>query len=257
MSVEDSKPPYLSIILPAYNEESRLPESLDSIGEYLRTVSYSSELIVVDDGSDDRTVEQALSMRPGATRYRVLSQPHKGKAAAVRTGVLAAKGEHILFTDADLSTPIAAVQLLLTEIDRGADIAIGSREGQAARRINEPAYRHVMGRAFNRVVQLLAVPGIDDTQCGFKLFTAHAARQIFPYLRLHQGSDRLIGPKVSAFDVEILFISRQRGLVIAEVPVNWTHVQGSKVRPIVDALRMLLDVFAVRLNAVAGKYNFR
>lgn len=255
MTAELPAPPYLSVVVPAYNEEARLPATLARIGEFLASRPYESELIVVDDGSSDETAARALEKRPFTGAYRVISQPHRGKAAAVRLGVMEARGRNILFTDADLSTPIEAVDDLLAEIERGADVAIGSREGASARRIGEPFYRHLMGRAFNRIVQFVAVPGIDDTQCGFKLFTCRAARVIFPALRLHQSNHRLRGPKVSAFDVEILFLARRYGFEIAEVPVVWKHVPGSKVRPALDSFRMLLDVFRVRLNALLGKYN--
>jgi len=257
MTAEQPDSPYLSVIVPAYNEEARLPTTLATIGAFLESRPYPAELIVIDDGSSDATLSRALERRPYSGAYRVLSQPHQGKAAAVRLGVLQARGQNILFTDADLSTPIEAVDALLAEIERGADIAIGSREGASARRIGEPFYRHLMGRAFNRVVQLVAVPGIDDTQCGFKLFTRRAARVIFPELRLHQSGHRLRGPKVSAFDVEILYLARRHGMKIAEVPVIWKHVPGSKVRPALDSVRMLLDVLQVRVNALLGKYNGR
>jgi glycosyltransferase involved in cell wall biosynthesis len=246
--------PFLSVVVPAFNEEHRLPATLAAIGAYLSAQPYTSELIVVDDGSTDATLDAALAMRP-CVGYRVISQQHKGKAAAVRSGVLAAEGQRILFTDADLSTPIAAAAELLERIENGAAIAIGSREGASARRIDEPLYRHIMGRAFNWIVRVLAVRGIDDTQCGFKMFRRDAAGLIFPALRLHQSASRLVGPRVSAFDVEILFLAQRLALPIAEVPVTWTHAQGSKVRPGVDALRMLADVLAVRLNALSGKYN--
>lgn len=246
--------PYLSVIVPAYNEAQRLPATLATIGAYLSAQPYRAELIVVDDGSTDATLERALELRP-CPGYRVISQPHKGKAAAVRAGVLASCGKRILFTDADLSTPIESTGELLHEIESGAAIAIGSREGAMARRIDEPLYRHFMGRAFNLIVRVVAVRGINDTQCGFKLFTRDAAEVIFPALRLHQSSRPLAGPRVSAFDVEILFLARRLGLKIAEAQVIWTHAHGSKVRPGIDALRMLADVLSVRLNAIAGKYN--
>lgn len=210
---------------------------------------------MADDGSDDGTVEVARREIDGRTPGRVLELDHRGKAAAVRAGVLAASGRNVLFTDADLSTPIAAVEDLLVLRQNGHDIVIGSREGVHARRIREPAYRHLMGRAFNWFVRAIAVRGVRDTQCGFKLFSRVAVDDIFPRLLLHQSDASLRGPRVSAFDVEVLYIARRRGFKIAEAPVIWTHVPGSKVRPGIDAIRMFMDVLQVRWNALRGKYN--
>lgn len=247
--------PFLSVVIPAYNEEHRLPSTIDAVATYLSAQTYLWELIVVDDGSDDRTVDVARRLACDAGPYRILELEHRGKAAAVRAGVLAARGENILFSDADLSTPISAVDELLAMRQVGYDIVIGSREGASARRLGEPVYRHYMGRAFNWVVRAIAVRGVKDTQCGFKLFSRQAADRIFPKLRLHQTDAALTGPRVSAFDVELLYIARRDGFRIAEVPVVWTHVPGSKVRPGIDALRMFIDVLFVRWNALRGKYN--
>ncbi|CAN5822743.1 glycosyltransferase family 2 protein [soil metagenome] len=247
--------PFLSVVIPAFNEEHRLPSTIGAIKAYLSAQSYTWELIVVDDGSDDRTVDVARRLVIVAEPCRILEIEHRGKAAAVRAGVLAARGENILFSDADLSTPISAVAELLAMRQAGYDVVIGSREGASAQRLGEPVYRHYMGRAFNWVVRAIAVRGVKDTQCGFKLFSRLAADRIFPKLRLHQTDAALTGPRVSAFDVELLYIARRQGFRIAEVPVVWTHVPGSKVRPGLDALRMFVDVLFVRLNALRGKYN--
>ncbi len=247
--------PFLSVVIPAYNEEQRLPATLESIRQFLNSQAYSSEVIVVDDGSDDRTSAVARDSGSGNPHYQVVRQQHLGKAAAVSAGVGISKGRNILFTDADLSTPIEAVKLLLEYRGRGFDIAIGSREGVQARRINEPQYRHLMGRAFNGVVQLAAIRGIRDTQCGFKLVSRDVADQVFPKLLVHQSGRPVRGPRVSAFDVELLFVARKAGYKIAEVPVVWTHAPGSKVRPGVDSMRMFLDVLTVRWNSMRGKYN--
>jgi glycosyltransferase involved in cell wall biosynthesis len=168
--------------------------------------------------------------------------------------MLAARGQFILFTDADLSTPIEFADALLAALDTGADVAIGSREGAQARRIGEPFYRHLMGRVFNAFVRLIAVPHIDDTQCGFKAFRRGPAREIFRRTRLHVRK-RVRGPMVTAFDVEALYIARRLDYSIAEIPVRWTHVSGSKVNPLVDSVRMLRDVLYVRVYALRGRYN--
>lgn len=249
------KRPFLSVIVPAFNEEQRLPSTLESIREYLCNQPYEAELIIVDDGSDDRTVEVVKSFTNAGDCMRLVEQEHLGKAAAVRAGILASRGENILFTDADLSTPIDAVSDLLARRSLGFDVAIGSREGAMARRISEPHYRHLMGRAFNWVVRLSTIRGIRDTQCGFKLISREVADDIVPRLLVSQPSSSIEGPRVSAFDVELLFLARRAGYRIAEVPVVWTHAKGSKVRPGVDSVRMFADVLAVRWNALRGKYN--
>jgi dolichyl-phosphate beta-glucosyltransferase len=255
----------LSVVIPAYNEASRLPDRLPAALAYLATAPMTWEVLLVDDGSTDATLSLLSAMaaaheaagRPG--RVRVLAEPHRGKAAAVRAGMLAAGGQAVLFSDADLSTPLDTVTTMLPRLKGqggAADLVIGSREGLGARRHGEPFYRHLMGRVFNGLVRFLAVPGIQDTQCGFKLFTRGAARDLFGSLRLY-GADAPVvrGPMVTGFDVEVIFLARRRGYRIDEVPVQWQHVPGSKVDPVRDAYRMLRDVIRVRLNHLRGVYS--
>lgn len=246
--------PRLSIVIPAYNEAARLPNTLAEIAAFLAAKPYQAEIVVANDGSDDETSVVARSFACEQGEVRVLDLLHRGKAAAVRDGVVAARGDYVLFTDADLSTPMFFCDELLEALEAGADVAIGSREGAQARRIGEPVYRHLMGRVFNITVQLLAVPGINDTQCGFKAFTRPAGRSIFRRTRLHVRK-RVRGPMVTAFDVETLYIARKLNLRIVEIPVSWTHVPGSKVNPVLDSARMFRDVLHVRLNALRGRYN--
>lgn len=248
----------ISLVFPVYNESGRLAQTFEQVAAWLAAPPRTpAEVILADDGSEDGTLallEEFARQRPGSVQ--VLRLPHRGKAATVRDGVLAARGELVLFSDADLSVPLDDAALLIAAIEDGADVAIGSRELPGATREAEPAYRHLMGRAFNQVVQVLLVPGIQDTQCGFKMFRRAAGRGIFESLRCHAVGTRPVrGPMVTAFDVELLFLARQRGLRIDEVPVHWTHGPGSKVRPVLDSLRMLRDVLHVRWAALRGAYR--
>ncbi len=245
----------MTIVVPAYNEAARLPRTLAEIDNFIVDANLKAELLIVDDGSSDDTYRIASEHESTAACYSVLSLPHRGKASAVRGGMLAATGRYVLFTDADLSTPIRYATELIAALDDGADVAIGSREGIGATRVGEPSYRHVMGRVFNAVVRLLVVPGIDDTQCGFKAFRRTAAQDIFTRTILHAGDDPVRGPRVTGFDVEVLFLARQAGYTIAEVPVYWEHVAGSKVQPLPDSFRMFADVLRVRWNAIRGRYS--
>lgn len=246
----------LSIVIPAYNEAGRLPHTLDAMLAFLATRNYTWEVIIADDGSEDATPRIASEVAARDARVRHLRLQHRGKAAAVRAGVLASRGRVVVFTDADLSTPIEYVDDARSRLCDGWDVVIGSREGTGARRIGEPAYRHVMGRMYNYAVQALVIPGIRDTQCGFKGFRAEVARDIFGSACLYRnGSAPLRGPLVTGFDVELLFVARKRGYRVCELPVTWRHVEGSKVRPGMDAVLMLRDALQVRLNDLRGCYE--
>jgi dolichyl-phosphate beta-glucosyltransferase len=247
--------PYLSVVIPAYNEEHRLPSTLDAVKTFLEVQDFTSEIILADDGSEDRTGEIASAFASTNENVRILRLPHQGKANAVKSGVLASTGKYVMFTDADLSTPLTYISRLIEVLESGADVAIGSREGQGAIRHDEPAYRHFMGRVFNTLVRAIAVPGIDDTQCGFKAFRADAAHDVFSSVLLYKDSDLVTGPRVTGFDVEVLYLARRRGYLIVEVPVEWTHVPGSKVAPFSDSIRMFADVVRVRMNALRGRYS--
>ncbi len=247
--------PSLSLIVPAYNEAARIGSTLAEAIAYLASQRYQSELIVVDDGSVDGTAEIARQVLAAHPTARVLSIPHGGKAAALRAGMLAATMEQVAFTDADLATPLSYLAELRAAVDRGCDVAIGSREGVGARRVGEPVYRHLMGRVFNRLVQLLLLPRIDDTQCGFKLLRREAARQILRRARLYaEPGAAIAGPRVTAFDVELLVVARRLGYQICPVPVVWTYGTQSKVQPARDTWNNLRDVLLVRVNAWRGRY---
>jgi dolichyl-phosphate beta-glucosyltransferase len=246
----------LSLVIPAYNESARIGATVREATVWLREQPFRIELIVVDDGSTDATADIAEAALSGSADGRVLRIKHGGKAAAVRAGMLSAKCGLIGFSDADLATPLSYFDDLRQALQEGNDIAIGSREGAGARRVGEPPYRHVMGRVFNGLVRLLVVPGIDDTQCGFKLFRAEVARDLLHRARLYrEGRAPVAGPRVTAFDVELLAIARQRGYRIASVPVVWTYGEGSKVRPARDTWHNMRDVLDVWIGVMRGRYQ--
>lgn len=236
---------YLSVVIPAYNEERRLPETLATINEYLTGRPYTWEVIVADDGSEDGTAAIVENFGRTHTGFRLQSFPHLGKGAAVKQGMLAARGEYRFICDADLSMPIELLERLLPPGAPEADVVIGSREATGARRIGEPHGRWLMGRVFNTFTQLFATPGIKDTQCGFKVFSRNAAEALFP-LQTLDGF---------AFDAEILFLARKRGFATAEVGIDWHYRAESKVRPFRDGWRTLRDLAVIRWRWLAGRYG--
>ena len=244
--------PFLSIIIPAYNEEKRLPPTLVRIADFLRHQPYSAEVLVVENGSTDKTslvVEKFIAeqLRAGEPFEVRLLHSEKGKGNAVKHGVLAARGDYLLITDTDLSVPIEdAPRFLppLLELSRKG-IAIASREVPGAVRHGEPGYRHIMGRVFNWLVRQLAVPGIHDTQCGFKCFGREAAQRVFPLQRVDGYG----------FDVELLYIAQRHGLPIVEVPINWYYRDDSRVRPVLDTLTMVGELMKIRRNGREGVYD--
>jgi dolichyl-phosphate beta-glucosyltransferase len=247
--------PSLSLVIPAYNEATRIAGTVREAVAWLDGQPFDTELIVVDDGSDDATADLAASALSELGRGRLLRIPHGGKAAAVRAGMLAATCEQIAFSDADLATPLPFLAELRAALAAGCDIAIGSREGAGARRFGEPPYRHLMGRVFNGLVRLLLVPGVHDTQCGFKLFRAEVARALLRKSRLYRDGEQIIsGPRVTAFDVELLTLARLHGYRLCPVPVVWSYGEGSKVRPARDTWHNVRDVLAVWIAVQRGRY---
>lgn len=252
----ESNRPLVSIVIPAYNEERRLPQTLERVHEYFSRQSYPVEIIVVDDGSTDGTARVVETFMQTHSNTRLIKNDHRGKGYTVRTGMLAARGHIVLFSDADLSTPIEDIEKLLPWFERGYDIVIGSREGVGARRIHEPFYRHLMGRVFNFIVQRLAVRGIEDTQCGFKAFRDDVARDLFSRVLLYGDNAKPItNGMVTAFDVEVLFLGVKRGYRIKEVPVEWRYGAETKVNPLKDSWRNFRDVVRVRWNEWQGRYD--
>lgn len=237
--------PFLSIIIPAHNEAKRLPRTLEQVFSFLKAQPFTSEVIVVENGSSDNTLELASGFIKDHGNLVVIQEHRKGKGNAVRRGVLTARGEYRFICDADLSMPIEDLQKFFPSTIGEFDIAIGSREAPGAIRYNEPPYRHVGGRAINLVIRSLILPGLNDTQCGFKCFRAETTEALFKKQTLMGWS----------FDIELLYLARRKKLKIREVPIHWYYDPDSKVNAVRDALRMIGDIFRIHLNAVRGMYD--
>lgn len=250
-----SKAPYLSVIIPSYNEAKNFERgALKSVISYLEVQDFTWEVVFSDDGSTDNTVELLQDFAEKNPGVRVLSNTHQGKGPTVSAGMLNARGQYRLFTDFDQSTPLGEFDKFQPFVDDGYDIVIGSRAVQGARRQDEPLTRHLMGKGFNVLVQMIAVPGIHDTQCGFKLFKAEVAQDLFPRLRVYGGGKRN-DAFTGAFDVELLLLARVFGYSVVEVPVEWNHFETNRVSPIKDSLRMLKDILRIRWTALSGGYR--
>lgn len=236
--------PALSIVIPAYNEAERLPPTLDRIRAYARGRGLDCEIVVADDGSTDATAARAREAGGPGTLV-LTGGPNRGKGHAARRGMLAARGARRLMTDADLSTPIEELDRLAARMDEGFDVVIASRAVPGAQiEVHQSFFREAAGRFFNRLVRVLALPGIEDTQCGFKLFSDTAAEAAF-------GPARLDG---FSFDVEALFIARKRGLRIAEIPVRWRNDAATRVSAWRGAVAFA-DLFRIRANDLRGLYG--
>lgn len=247
--------PFLSVIVPSYNETHNLSRGvLEEIVAFLKTQDFEWELILTDDGSQDGTVEKLQEFAKKHSHVEVVLNQHRGKGPTVSSGMLAATGKFRLFTDFDQSTPISELEKFYPFMEDGYDIVIGSRAVQGAKRQKEPLHRHIMGMGFNLLVQLIAVPGIYDTQCGFKMFTAEATEMLFPKLKVYEGKARR-DAFTGAFDVELLLMARRHKFSIAEVPVVWNHHETNRVSPVKDSLRMLFDIMKIRWNDLQQKYR--
>lgn len=237
--------PY-SIVIPAYNEGARLGATLEKVLAYVRQQGWDAEVIVVNDGSRDHTAEIVRGFAEKNPAVRLVENPgNRGKGYSVRNGMLHARGDICLFTDADLSSPITEAQKLFDAIGQGADIAIGSRWLQVDLQTErQPLYRQAFGRIFNLVLRLILGLRFADTQCGFKAFRRDAAQRIFPLQKIERWG----------FDPEVLFLARRAGLRVEEVPVLWAHSEGTRLHPFRDGLRMFVEVLRIRWNAMTGEY---
>jgi len=236
-----------SIIIPAYNEGARVGTTLEKVLAYVDKQAWNAEIIAVDDGSRDNTVEIIRGYAEKNPRLRLLQNPrNRGKGYSVRNGMLHAQGELLLFSDADLSAPIEEADKLFGAIAGGADIAIGSRwlrrDLQTQR---QPFYRQIFGRVFNLLLRITLGLTYKDTQCGFKAFTRDAAEKIFPLQKIERWG----------FDPELLYLARKLKFKVAEVPVEWAHSEGTRISPLRDGTRMFVEMLKIRWNALTGKYD--
>jgi len=238
--------PFLSIIIPAHNEENRLPDTLEQVFIFLKEQSFTAEVIVVENGSSDKTLEIAQGFIKQQPNLQVI-QSERGKGAAVKRGMLSAKGAYRFMCDADLSMPVAEIVKFIPPVLANFDIAIASREAKGAVRYDEPRYRHLGGRVINLLIQLFILPGLNDTQCGFKCFSEKSADDIFNLQTLPGWS----------FDIELLYIARRHKYRVQEIPIHWVHHPETKVSAVRDAIRMIQDIFRIRANALRGMYDTR
>jgi glycosyltransferase involved in cell wall biosynthesis len=237
--------PEISVVVPAFNEERRLPNAISQLTAYLAATPLVAEVLIVENGSVDRTPEIGNEAAAKDGRFKSLHVRDRGKGRAVREGMLAARGQVVVFCDADFSMPVEGISDLNAAVLDGADIAIASREAPGAHRIGEPWRRHLQGRVFNWLVRIFALPGLQDTQCGFKAFRRDVAQDLFRRQMLDGW----------AFDVEVLFLARRRGYRIHEVPITWWYDASSRVSPVRDTIAMLRELVTIRWNAMLGKYG--
>ncbi len=236
--------PLLSIIIPAHNEQERLPASLKNLQDYVKQQAFSIEVLVVENGSQDDTRKIAVAFQDEMPYLTVIDEKLPGKGLAVRSGMLAAHGKYRIFCDADFSMPVAEISKFIPSAEESYDVAIASRELPASIRIDEPEYRHRIGRIFNTMVRLSVLPGLQDTQCGFKAFRDEVAEKVFRLQSLEGWS----------FDAEVLVIARQNGYRIQEIPITWYYKPGSRLHIFRDSLKMAVDLLTIRRNARRGIY---
>jgi len=236
---------FLSIIIPAHNEENRLPKAFGEIDSFLKSQKYSYEVVVVENGSKDKTAEVTREYAKTHKYVKLLVVKTRGKGLAVKQGMLAANGEYRFICDVDLSMPIDELpKFLPPSVDRTVDVAIGSREAKGAKRIGEPFKRHFIGRAFNLIIKFTILPNFEDTQCGFKMFNAKSAEDLFSVQKLNG-----IG-----FDIELIFLALKRGYKIKEIPITWYFDADSRMKLFQDSMKALVEIWEIRKNWWTHKY---
>lgn len=253
--IPDSKKMHLSIIIPCYNEERNLRMgALQQVAHYLSKQQYAWEALIVDDGSTDESMQLVRNFCTEHTGFRLISRPHQGKGATVIAGIMAAKGEYILFTDLDQATPINQIEALMPFFNTSYEVVIGSRSSV---RRGAPILRRTMARGFMLLRSLILDLEIRDTQCGFKAFSRRAAQQIFPKLRVFtlDGGQKKGSTVTAGFDVEMLYIAKRMGYKIAEVPVEWHYQETRHINPLKDSAEGLIDLLRIRWNSMRGVYG--
>lgn len=247
---------FLSVVIPSYDEMANLQKGvLDKVEHFLSKKNFSFEVIIVDDGSTDGSIDFVKKFASNNPNFKLIENPHLGKAGAVSTGVLNSKGEFVLFSDMDQATPIEEVDKLLPRFDEGFDIVIGSRKSQ---RRGAPWTRILMAKGMITLRTLIVnIPGIFDTQCGFKMFRQEPAQKLFKKInKLHNNFKKVSGSSVSAgFDVELLYIAQKMGYKIKEVPVNWLYVETRRVNPIKDSIAGIMDLVKIKIKDLKGEYK--
>ena len=237
--------PFLTVIIPTYNEERRLPLALDKAISFLEMQEYDYELVVVENGSQDRTLSIANDFAARYSQVRVIKENARGKGLAVKRGMLESQSQFRFMCDVDFSMPVIEINRFLPPRLAGFDVAIASREAPGAIRYNEPLYRHLGGRLINWIIRLLALPGINDTQCGFKCFRGVVAEELFSRQTMTGWS----------FDVEILYLAKRFDYRIVEIPIPWYFSSESKVNPILNTIQIIRDLLKLRRNAQLGVYD--
>lgn len=243
----------ITVVIPAFNEEKNLKNGvLTQVIEFFQKKNSNFDVLIVDDGSSDQTVKLVETQIKNLKNFRILKNPHQGKALTVMSGLLKATGEIVFFTDMDQATPISEIDKLLSKFDQGFDIVIGSRSG----RVGAPIIRKITSRSFALLRTIFLNLPFKDTQCGFKGFTKKSVHEIFPEMHKRWMNNISTGAAVNAgFDIEMLFLAKKKGFKIAEVPVNWHHVDSERVQVFKDSIEAIKDMINIRINDLSGKYN--
>lgn len=247
----------ISVVIPVYNESDNIVNNLQIVYDFLQNHFNSFEILVIDDGSKDETAILVERFGKNIEQIKLIRNTHKGKGYAVWVGINNAKGEYICMCDADLATPIEELLFFIDFLEKSDfSIAIASRALKEASRIGEPFYRNLMGRVFNLLVQIIALPGVKDSQCGFKVFKQDVAKDIFKLLRIYGSNSKDISSSFfGAFDVEVLYIAKKRGFKFKEIPVKWQFVKTSRLNVLYNTFFMFKDVIRIKLNDWKGYYN--
>lgn len=246
----------ISIVIPTYNEEKNIASSLDKTIDYLRNKDFKYEVIITDDGSNDKTINIVNKYIKKYPFIKLLKNNHTGKAGTVRKGMLYATGDIILFTDADFATPIDTIDSIIPYFKKGADLVIGSRK--MGKRMDEPKMRKLAGNIYNFLVRTLLLKDISDTQAGFKAFTRTAVDNIFSRMIRFGDNQKLTNkPKVTGFDLEIIYIAQSLGYKIISIPLNWKYVESKRVNLFRDSYLLFMDLIVIKINSIMGKYKFK